>query len=72
MYARITLLDTPLDVHYAYYKARRGAIGDYGQPVEPDEPETVEIISVEIEGVDVLGLVEEHTDKIEELLLKQE
>lgn len=38
--------EVEVSVSYEYYKGGRGARGDYGVPMEPDEPANVHILSV--------------------------
>jgi hypothetical protein len=45
--------DTAVEVTYEYSKACRGKRDKYGCPEEPDTPDSVEIISVSVDGIDL-------------------
>jgi hypothetical protein len=61
-----------IDVDYTYYSASRGAREKgSGVQLEPDEPATVEINEMGIQGIDVTALlVDFEEDIMEELLSK--
>ena len=46
-----------MEVEYEYTKACRGARDSYGVPLEPDEPEDIEIETVSIGGEDVTAML---------------
>ena len=39
----ISLVDVPVEIEYTYYTGCKGTRGDYHEPLEPDDPEEVEI-----------------------------
>lgn len=55
-----------LEVDFDYQKPCRGARDSYGVPLEPDDPEAVEINTVMFKGVDITFLLESRFDEIEE------
>ena len=59
-----------LDVEFDYTPYFRGSRGEFGEPLEPDDEENVEITKVEHKGVEVTDLLgyQEVFDKILELV----
>jgi hypothetical protein len=50
-----TYIELECTIDYTISPASRGHRDSYGAPLEPDEPEEIEINSVEINGQDILG-----------------
>lgn len=59
-----------LDVTFDYYKPSKGA-REYGTglQLEPDEPATVELEDVMLNGVDISDLIEDQIEEIESHIL---
>jgi len=55
----IELEGITLEVAYDYQPQHRGSRDRYGVPLEPDEPEEVEVIAVMVGEVDILPLLGE-------------
>ena len=62
-----------LEVDYTYYPATRGSRDSYGAPLEPDEPEHLEVERVEWNGHDITLLLAEWDmiDAIEKAVLEE-
>lgn len=56
---RVFVRGIEMEVEYEYIRACRGARDSYGVPLEPDEPEDVEIETVSIGGEDVTAILKE-------------
>lgn len=57
-------------VRYEYYKGGKGARGDFGVPMEPDEPAQVNVISVtNIDTGDDVELSRSDLDQLEDEIL---
>ena len=56
---RVFVRGIEMEVEYEYIKACRGARDSYGVPLEPDEPEDIEIETVSIGGEDVTAMLKE-------------
>lgn len=54
---RVSVRGIEMDVEYEYTKACRGARDSYGVPLEPDEPEDIEVETVSIGGEDVTAML---------------
>lgn len=54
---------------YEFIAAAKGSTNEYGVPIEPDEPASVEITSIKI-GDSVIELPEELMNELEEELLE--
>lgn len=52
-----TYLELPLDVNYTYSPPSRGLRGEYGEPLEPDEDESIEINDVLLKGTSIIHLL---------------
>ena len=67
-----TLCDVDLICHFEYIPAERGSIDSMGAPYEADIAESVELVSVYVDGddVDILGIVAPtYLDDLERLAL---
>jgi hypothetical protein len=66
------LCDVDLICHFEYIPAERGSVDAMGAPYEADIAETVELVSVYVDGddVDILGIVATtYLDDLERLAL---
>lgn len=54
---RVFVSGIEMEVEYEYTRACRGARDSYGVPLEPEEPEDVEIETVSIGGEDVTAIL---------------
>jgi len=65
-----TTIERELTVEYEYSKAQRGARDSMGVPEEPDEPESVEILSVKDSDGKDFDLNNEERESIERQCLE--
>ena len=64
-HSTIDFMGYTLTVEYDHYPYHRGAMRD-GLQIEPDEPASIEITLIQINGMEITGLLIAHLDDIEE------
>jgi hypothetical protein len=68
----ITVHGVKIEVEFEYHRARRGARDSFGVPMEPDDPEDVEIKSVKVGGAEIIALLGmKEIAEIEEAVITQ-
>ena len=56
-----------VDVYYEYNPACKGYRDEYGLPLEPDTPESIEIESIEYNGKDLMHYIDDLYPIVEEI-----